>query len=364
MTESCCDTPAGDARLPCPACGQSGRKVGPETVAALVRPEHRDRVQAAATWHFCATPGCPVAWYGPGGARVEAEEARIRIAGKPPGPPTPLCYCFGHSEEEIAAEVARTGTSTVPVTITAKVQAGECSCETSNPSGRCCLGEVRAAVRRHQHARAAAPEVPGKGERKALLVQGGAVLGAVVASACCWLPLALVAFGVSAGGVAATFERFRPFFAGLTVVLLALAWWLAWRPRRAQACATGACPPRAGRLQRWNRVLLVPVTLAAAAFLLFPSWGPALWEAPPPAATAGPAATTLHFQVGGMTCAACAASVRHAVGQVPGVLGTDLDEETGRLDVATTGASGVTTAIRRAVEAAGYTLEDAPPRDS
>lgn len=356
MTETCCDTPGGASRLPCPACNQVGRKVGPETVLALVRPEHGEKVQAAESWHFCATPGCPVAWYGAGGTRIDAHEARIRIAGKPPGPPTPLCYCFGHTEEEIAAEVARTGTSTVPDAITAKVQAGECSCETSNPAGRCCLGEVRAAVRRHQEALAEA----GKESRRTLLAQGGAVFGAVLASACCWLPLLLVVFGVSAGGVSAIFERFRPVFAGLTVVLLALAWWLAWRPRRAEACATGACPPRAGRLQRWNRVLLVPVTLGAAAFLLFPEWGPALWTAPPTATSAGSGTSTLHLQVGGITCAACAASVRHAVGAVPGVLGVDLDVATGRLDVATTGSPGLAEAVRRAVEQAGFTLEDAP----
>jgi len=45
---------------------------------------------------------------------------------------------------EIECELRQSGTSTVVDRIAAKVKARECACEVRNPSGQCCLGEVRA----------------------------------------------------------------------------------------------------------------------------------------------------------------------------------------------------------------------------
>jgi hypothetical protein len=57
--------------------------------------------------------------------------------------------------------------------------------------------------------------------RSALWAAAGSVVAAVVASACYWVPLLLLAFGVSAAGVSATFEQVRPFFLLAAAVLLA-----------------------------------------------------------------------------------------------------------------------------------------------
>ena len=46
----------------------------------------------------------------------------------------------------------------------------------------------------------------------------GSVASALAASACCWLPLVLVAFGASTAGLSAAFERVRPWFLGATAV--------------------------------------------------------------------------------------------------------------------------------------------------
>lgn len=58
----------------------------------------------------------------------------------------PLCYRLGFTRADVRAEVATTGASTIPDRITAEVKAGRCACEVKNPSGRCCLGDVRKAV--------------------------------------------------------------------------------------------------------------------------------------------------------------------------------------------------------------------------
>jgi hypothetical protein len=44
-----------------------------------------------------------------------------------------LCYCFGISREDFKRDPG------LRDFVVAKTKAGECSCETKNPSGRCCL---------------------------------------------------------------------------------------------------------------------------------------------------------------------------------------------------------------------------------
>ena len=48
----------------------------------------------------------------------------------------------------------------------------------------------------------------------------GSVLAAMASSACCWLPLVLMGVGLSAAGVGTFFERYRPYFLVVAVVLL------------------------------------------------------------------------------------------------------------------------------------------------
>ena len=48
----------------------------------------------------------------------------------------------------IREEIERTGWSTAGERICREVKAGTCECEIRNPSGRCCLGDVRATEKR------------------------------------------------------------------------------------------------------------------------------------------------------------------------------------------------------------------------
>lgn len=61
--------------------------------------------------------------------------------------PTPICYCFGYTREDIVADVRAHGDTDIQRVITGRVKAGECYCEKANPSGRCCLGDVARAIK-------------------------------------------------------------------------------------------------------------------------------------------------------------------------------------------------------------------------
>ena len=139
MSGDCCaDRPGGV--LSCPACGCPGQSVGYTTVAALAS----GPAPARQEFWLCREPDCEVVYFGDAGARLRVSELRFLPAFKSESPEALVCYCFLHSRMEIESELRQSGTSTVVDRIAAKVRARECACEVRNPSGQCCLGEVRA----------------------------------------------------------------------------------------------------------------------------------------------------------------------------------------------------------------------------
>ena len=61
------------------------------------------------------------------------------------------------------------------------------------------------------------------------------------------------------------------------------------------------------------------------------------------------------WQVAGMTCSHCAASVTEEISEIPGVEGVDVDLETGAVVVTSASPLG-RSAVDAAVAEAGYTL--------
>lgn len=158
---SCCSgescdtpTPASSPGSACPRCGAVGRVVRDETIRAILKPDHADALLAVER-RFCRTPTCSVLYYGVNGHIVHKDAASVRIGVKETEDPIPLCYCFDFTRAHVRREVAETGGSTIPDRIDAEIRAGRCACERKNPSGACCLGDVRKAVRDAQASLAA-----------------------------------------------------------------------------------------------------------------------------------------------------------------------------------------------------------------
>ncbi len=178
-----------------------------------------------------------------------------------------------------------------------------------------------------------------------VLAQAGALTSAIISSACCWLPLLLLAFGVSGGALSATFEAWRPVLLPVTFLFLAIAFFLTYRkPKKAtlgldngtdtttgnSCCASrtqeadgnACCPPERGSadfsLKRFNKVMLWVVTVAVAAFAFFPNYiglvtgdgnTLAVWSD----------LDKLVVTVEGMTCKACSMKIEKSLRSVPGV---------------------------------------------
>ncbi len=158
------------------------------------------------------------------------------------------------------------------------------------------------------------------GQRASRWAVGGSVVSALAASACCWIPLLLIALGISAGGVSAWFEQYRLLFLGVTAVLLGTGFYFVYFRR--PVCAPGsACAAPNPKLRRFNQVMLWVATVVVIASAPFPNYVGYLLAGSAPAEATVPAKelTTVNLRIEGMTCDGCAAVVRSSLAKVPGV---------------------------------------------
>jgi hypothetical protein len=132
--------------MACPVNGARSKQVDMLTVRSLVRqlPLGMPKTQ----YYFCAAQNCDAVYF-PSNPQVPVfrrADLLVRVRAKETEDPIPVYYCFGFTRKDIEEEIAQAGRSTIPERITAEVKAGNCACEVKNPSGMCCLGNVRRVV--------------------------------------------------------------------------------------------------------------------------------------------------------------------------------------------------------------------------
>lgn len=347
------------------------------TLHALVRDEHQGRIADDADYYFCDAKGCDVVYFTTDGRTITKSQLKVEVGVKEASGNRPLCYCFGHSVASIKTELLTLGKTVAVEDIRAKMADPGCSCPTTNPSGSCCLGSVGRGI---ETAKAELKDRPSGTSKAESISKVGTVLSAVMASACCWLPLVLLAFGVSGAGIAGALDAYRPVFIGLTVVFLAAAFYFTYRPRKSapasedccavtpatDCCAVAPATKSKVSMMTVNKVVLWGVSALAVAFLFFPQYMKFFMAgggAGEPAANNSLVRTTT-FSVEGMTCEGCSAVVEKAVKDVPGILSVKVDYDRKRAVVTSEACCPAPTeAITRAVEAAGYraaVVESAP----
>ena len=172
-----------------------------------------------------------------------------------------------------------------------------------------------------------------------------AIAAAILASACCWLPLAFLTFSISAAGLARFVVGARWVFVVIAVAALGLGFYMSYR--RKAACTPGEpCAPSG--LARFNRVMLWVFAVLVLAFATFPYYSGPLLRAvgaggknasvnsssPAKAVAKAPSATTMAadttgaamtqfrlyaYQIKGMDCQECADGLQAVIAKMPGV---------------------------------------------
>lgn len=131
----------------CEKCLGQGRPVSRKTVMLMLKPDLLVQAKTG-TYSFCSAPDCPVVYFDDHGTRCfTIDDLRTKVGLKAKEDPIHLCYCFGFDESHLREEISQTGETTIPETISRLIREGLCACDTRNPSGMCCLGEVNKTVK-------------------------------------------------------------------------------------------------------------------------------------------------------------------------------------------------------------------------
>lgn len=141
---------------------------------------------------------------------------------------------------------------------------------------------------------------------------------AIAASACCTIPLVLVALGLGGAwiGTLTALEPFRPFFIVLALGALGYAGYREWRLSRGPDCDC-----EGGLSDRLRRRLLVVGVVAVAGLIVSP-WligGAASAETAGTVAVKAATMQEVVLEVEGMTCASCNVTVQQALTNLDGV---------------------------------------------
>lgn len=121
-------------RQKCPVCGKECSGVSLRTIL--------HHIQRPWTWStddqqyfFCDAPNCAVVYFSERGTVFTKGQLRTPVGIKERSEDAPICYCFGISRGDLSLNPE------LKDYVVHQTKLGRCSCETSNPSGRCCLGD-------------------------------------------------------------------------------------------------------------------------------------------------------------------------------------------------------------------------------
>lgn len=147
---------------------------------------------------------------------------------------------------------------------------------------------------------------------------------AVLASACCWLPLALAGVGVATGTLGAKIAWLRPWALGGLALLLVgvLGWWV--RKRFAQTETTGDCCAVVPKFPTLAVTILVAsfVLAWASPRLLHPGRNSTLTALAPPVPVGG---TLLVISTPQFDCPPCVGTLPQTMAGTPGVASVQMN---------------------------------------
>lgn len=134
----CCVSKTSDhdppEKLRCPVNGKEYGSVGYKTILHhLSEPWGQALIDQG--YYFCTDTDCEVVYFGQDNTVISKPGLRTSVGIKEKNPERMLCYCFGVSY------AAAVNNSVAVNFVKEKTKQSLCSCETSNPSGRCCLKE-------------------------------------------------------------------------------------------------------------------------------------------------------------------------------------------------------------------------------
>lgn len=126
------DTKLIPKKLNCPVNGKPYMQVEPKTISHHLK-KTWEWHSAKQGYYFCSDPECDVVYFAEDGSVIKTSELRTTVGVKELKPESLICYCYGVTLNDAQSD------KTIKEFVIQKTKMDECSCDTRNPSGRCCL---------------------------------------------------------------------------------------------------------------------------------------------------------------------------------------------------------------------------------
>ncbi|SFC05162.1 Copper chaperone CopZ [Flagellimonas taeanensis] len=181
---------------------------------------------------------------------------------------------------------------------------------------------------------------------------------ALLSSLCCITPILALVAGTS--GLASTFswlDPMRPYFVGLTVLVLGFAWYRKLRPKKGVDCN---CETEDKPNFVQGKAFLGLITVFAGLMLAFPLYAHIFYPKVGKQIIVVDRSNirTVEFSIDGMICAGCEAHVDHEVNKLPGIISSTASYEKGNAKIEFDASKTDIDEIEKAINATGYTVTD------
>lgn len=179
---------------------------------------------------------------------------------------------------------------------------------------------------------------------------------ALLSSICCITPILALVAGSS--GIASTFSWLgpaRPFFAGLTVLILGFAWYQKLKPKKTIDCN---CETDEKPEFIHGKTFLGIITFFAGLMLVFPYYAHIFHPKIEKQVIVVDKSNvqTVEFSIDGMTCTGCEEHVKHEVNKLNGILNSTASYENGNAVIEFDDSKTNVAEIEKAIHGTGYSV--------
>ena len=327
-------------------------------------------MKSTSGFQFCKERECRIAYFNSETNEIiNKEDLTVSVGQKETCPERLICYCFNHSAKDLEEDIIKNNESTIFNEIKDQCKAGKDKCEENNPQGSCCLGNVSAVIKDTEKtsgkkmkaaldccASNPKPEIKSK-DKKGIIFAIGALVAALLSSACCWLPLVLLMFGASAAGISGFFEEYRFLFLTTTVVALAAGFYLLYF--RKKCTSESECEAPNPKMEKLNKLSLWILTVFVGLIAFFPNYLSAfISDANNDSLINSEKYKTSTILVSGMTCEACSVSLETGLKAIPGIKAVSVDYESGLATVGVDKSQGIPLfSIENVIKKLGYEVK-------
>lgn len=129
----------------CPICKEEAKSVLAKTLNSLLKDKTKKKLDSLNGFYICKTSTCKVIYFRSNEVLTQ-EDLNVSVGFKEGAKKETYCYCFGWTKPKMVEDIKKHGRSTAIEDIKANMDSIGCSCEVKNPSGKCCMSDVKKVV--------------------------------------------------------------------------------------------------------------------------------------------------------------------------------------------------------------------------